>query len=159
MGLCRGLSVLVGACAGPLPFPQVAAPAAIITVLYIAGVTNLARHETRERVPVLARLLPTCAILLAVFAAGNFAMQSPAKEPAVGILLIGAVWVAMLAVRMFRTRSPIPPIIGSHIRVLLLIQAAMCWLGEPWDAGRWAAGALVAFIPLSQLTARRFYAS
>jgi 4-hydroxybenzoate polyprenyltransferase len=51
MGFCRGLSVMVGAAAiGPPPPLALAAGAAI--TLYIAGVTALARTETRNpRIP------------------------------------------------------------------------------------------------------------
>ncbi|MGA3172302.1 MAG: UbiA family prenyltransferase [Chthoniobacteraceae bacterium] len=51
MGLCRGLSVLVGAAAIGPPPPLAIAAAAVVAV-YIAGVTALARTETRNpRIP------------------------------------------------------------------------------------------------------------
>jgi 4-hydroxybenzoate polyprenyltransferase len=51
MGFCRGLSVLLGAAAIAVPPPLAVLAAAIIT-LYIAGVTALARTETRNpRIP------------------------------------------------------------------------------------------------------------
>jgi len=51
MGFCRGLSVLVGAAAIAPPPPLALAAVALIT-LYIAGVTILARTETRNpRIP------------------------------------------------------------------------------------------------------------
>ena len=57
MGLCRGLSVMLGAAAilplQPLDFSLHSSflPSAVIT-LYIAGVTALARNETRNpRIP------------------------------------------------------------------------------------------------------------
>lgn len=51
MGLCRGLSVLVGAAAIASP-PPLALAAAAAVALYIAAVTTLARTETRNpRIP------------------------------------------------------------------------------------------------------------
>jgi 4-hydroxybenzoate polyprenyltransferase len=51
MGLCRGLSVIVGAAALGVPPPLALGAAAGITI-YIAGVTALARKETRNpRIP------------------------------------------------------------------------------------------------------------
>jgi len=53
MGLCRGLSVLVGAAAIGPP-PPLAITAAAVVALYIAVVTALARTETRNpRIPLL----------------------------------------------------------------------------------------------------------
>ena len=65
MGACRGLSVALGGCVGPIATTELTTVPVIAIGLYIAAVTNLARHETRERVPVVARLLPCLAMLLA----------------------------------------------------------------------------------------------
>src|SRR3954467_14131559 len=66
MGLCRSLSLLLGAFVGPRASSDTSGLWALAFGLYIAAVTNLARHETRARAPVLARLLP---VIVAVFAA------------------------------------------------------------------------------------------
>jgi hypothetical protein len=60
---------------------------------------------------------------------------------------------------MFRTATPLPPLIGAHIRALLLLQAATCYLAEPTEFGPWAAGVLVLLWPVSRFVGRWFYAS
>ena len=161
MGACRGLSVALGALTGPIPFLQpLAFCIAILFALYIAAVTNLARHETRVRVPVLARLLPVLPATLIALPGIGVASQSPARAPAVLIFLLIVANAGWLAVKMFRKPAPpLPPLIGAHIRLLLPMQAAFCFLAEPWGSGRIAAIVLLACWPLSRLVSRRFYAS
>jgi 4-hydroxybenzoate polyprenyltransferase len=159
MGACRSLSVLVGACAGPLPFTQLAGASALLVGLYIAAVTHLARHETKAHVPALARLLPLLVMSVIVFGVHRFSSMSPSAEPAIFFFVVAWLWALWLAIRMFRLRTPIPPIIGSHIRILLLLQAGLCWIGEPYEYRRWAAAILAVFIPLSYFAAKKFYAS
>ena len=158
MGLCRGLSVMLGACSGAVS--QLGMLAAIGFGLYIAAVTNLARHETRARVPVMARLLPSIAMVFGSVGGALNALWAPAKAPSLAILLLAIVMVLTLAWRMFRQPAPaLPPMIGAHIRLLLPLQAAMCYMAAPWDLGPPSAAVLLAFWPLSWLVARRFYAS
>jgi heme O synthase-like polyprenyltransferase len=162
MGACRALSIALGAVSGPLP-SQIQSPATIIALLfgiYIAAVTNLAKHETRDHVPALARLLPMVPVALFALIGTALALQAPARTPAVFILALAFGSVMWLAVKMFHKPKPsLPPLIGAHIRVLLPLQAAACYLGEPWDAGRISAIVLLACWPLSRLVSRRFYAS
>lgn len=160
MGLCRGLSVMLGACSGPLAVAELGMLPAIVFGLYIAAVTNLARHETRSHVPVLARLLPSVSLILGSFGGALNAFWAPAKVPSMAILLLAIVMVVTLAWRMFQRPAPaLPPIIGAHIRLLLPLQAAMCYMASPWDLGPPSAAVLLACWPLSRLVARRFYAS
>ena len=87
-------------------------------------------------------------------------MQAPARMPALLIFLLIVGNAAWLAVKMFRRPAPpLPPLIGAHIRLLLPMQAAFCFLAEPWGSGRVAAIALLACWPLSRMVSRRFYAS
>lgn len=81
MGICRGLSVLVGA-AAIAPPPRIAIAAAGVITLYIAGVTALARKETRD-----ARIPPLIGALIRglLFVQAGFCM-----------LAGGAGWVAAL---------------------------------------------------------------
>jgi 4-hydroxybenzoate polyprenyltransferase len=162
MGACRALSIALGAVSGPLP-SQIQSPATIVALLfgiYIAAVTNLARHETRDHIPVLARLLPIVPVTLFALIGTALALQAPARTPAVFILALAVGSVLWLAIKMFRKpKPPLPPLIGAHIRVLLPLQAAACYLGEPWDTGRIAAIILLACWPLSSMVSRRFYAS
>lgn len=103
MGICRGLSLLLGAAlSGAFPIAVIAA--ALLTILYIAAVTMLARRET--------------------------------SHPA------------------------IPPLIGSLIRALILIQAFFCAIsGAGWPG--WLAASALALVlwPASRMVGKRFYAS
>ncbi len=162
MGLCRGLSVMLGATVGPYAAISwmMALFAAAIFGLYIAAVTNLARHETKPRAPILARLLPAALLILACAGVIPVVLGDPARAPAAALWALAGGAALWLAVRMFqRSAPPLPPLIGAHIRVLLPLQAAACWSGEPWSVGRWAAGALLLCWPLSRAVSRRFYAS
>jgi 4-hydroxybenzoate polyprenyltransferase len=73
MGACRGLSVLLGATAAPhgdFVIPLLLRGrldplfvAIVFVTLYIAAITHLARHETKESVPPDAKWLPVSALL------------------------------------------------------------------------------------------------
>lgn len=160
MGACRAGSVLIGAFAGPLVTWQMGLIPAAMIGLYIAAVTHLARYETHPRVPVIARLLPFVALLLTVPKVVSYALLAPAKSSAAVLLGAAGVWVLWLAICMFKRPAPfLPPLIGAHIRVLLVLQAAICWFADPWEIGPWAAAVLLAMWPISTLVSRRFYAS
>jgi 4-hydroxybenzoate polyprenyltransferase len=164
MGACRGLSVMLGAFVGPqaaFGFKLATIPALIIG-LYIAAVTNLARHETKDGTPVLARLLPLAAGLFGCFGSIRYALTGPALTPAIALFCFVAGWLVWLTVQLFKNGGrPLPPLIGAHIRVLLPLQAAICFLGNPypWEAGTYAAILLLAAWPVSWAVSKRFYAS
>lgn len=159
MGLCRSLSLMLGGWVGPRADWQTALYAAVGFGLYIAAVTNLARHETRDRAPVLARLLPVV-VLLSISAYGMVnASYAPDKTPAFILYAFVVAEAFCLAVEMFLKPTPLPPFIGAHIRALLLLQAATCYFAEPTEFGTWAAGVLLCFWPISRTVGRWFYAS
>lgn len=159
MGLCRAGSVMLGATAGPQAIWPMGASAALAFGLYIAAVTNLARHETRPRAPLLARVLPMLTALLAALGGTLFALNSPDQAPATGFYLLAVGTVGYLFVTLLRRPSPLPPLIGAHIRALLLFQAATCYAADPWGIGPVSAVALVACWPVSRWAGRWFYAS
>jgi 4-hydroxybenzoate polyprenyltransferase len=160
MGLCRTLSVFVGALAGPCGQYPLAVPAALPLGAYIAAVTNLARHETRATVPVLARLLPAVCVAVLGFWGASLSFNAPAKVPAAFPFLLSVVMAGWLAVRMFRRPAPpLPPMIGMHIRLLLPLQAAIAWLADPQGAGGYCAIGLFCLWPIARVVSRWFYAS
>ena len=159
MGLCRSLSLMLGAFVGPVAIHAMGIMAALSFGLYIAAVTNLARHETRPRAPTLARLLPVLVAAAVGYFGISAALQAPDKTPAVALYALATGVVLWLAVKMFRTATPLPPLIGAHIRALLLLQAATCYLAEPTEIGRYAAVALLVLWPISRFVGRWFYAS
>ncbi len=158
----------LGGFVGPIATTKLTTFPVIAIGLYIAAVTNLARHETRERAPVVARLLPCLAMLLACGAGISYDFNGPATVPAVFIFALAALMTLWLCVKLFRQPGPLPPLIGAHIRMLLPLQAAICYTGsppgepfagEPWSAGRLSAILLLCAWPLSKAVSRRFYAS
>ena len=153
MGMCRAFSVLLGASfMGALTTPAITA--AVLIGLYIAAVTELARHETKAFAPRYARVLPVLVMALGVVLVR--------RDVASLILLVAAGMVAGgCAVRLFRQQeTPIPPMIGLLIRNLLLIQAAFCVAARSVHSSAWwAAVVLIIFWPLGRLAAKRFYAS
>lgn len=160
MGLCRSLSVLLGGCVGELSIWQMALFPALAIGLYIAAVTNLARFETRSERPMLARFIPGGAILFFCFVGVQIARTASGTLPAAFLFIIAAAFALRMAVRLAgKPAPPLPPLIGAHIRLLLPMQAAFCYLGAAWDYGRVAAILLIAAWPVSKAVSRRFYAS
>ena len=159
MGLCRGLSVLIGAlAAAPLPGPSAFAAAGIVA-LYIACVTNLARHETHASAPTWAKLLPPVPILAAllVFLGSG---ETGWRYPAPATFAIALAVVVFETARLFRQPAPpLPPVIGSLIRTLLILQSAFCMVHRPEPLSFVVALALLAFWPMSYSVSRKFYAS
>jgi 4-hydroxybenzoate polyprenyltransferase len=162
MGLCRGLSVLVGAvvaCPRLLVWKGPAFPAACIIAFYIATLTNLAGFETRQHAPAAARLLPLGAALIGLFMVirGTGAIL---ESPASALFGVGVFLVAVETVPLFRKPPPpLPPVIGTLIRALLVFQAAFCLaLWTSLESIICAIALLLAY-PISRMVSRRFYAS
>lgn len=162
MGACRGASVMLGAVAFTgtlLPLPLPAFAGAALVALYIAAVTNLARHETRASSPPLARALPLLPILLGLTLALRFTGPFLASW-CTTLFAVTLFFVSLEAGRLFRAQPPpLPPVIGALIRVLLPLQAALCLVFGASPHARIAAGALLLLMPLARLAGRRFYAS
>lgn len=168
MGLCRGLSVLLGATAvshGDLTYRLIAfgrldhlVIAAGLIAFYIAAVTNLARFETQAAVPTAAKWLPAMALTVG---GGIFLshLSSSSQGGSMPLLLITLVSAFQIAWNLTRDSAlPVPPEIGKLIRLLLLIQAALC-AAVGGVEGSIAASALVLLWPISRLLSRWFYAS
>ena len=176
MGLCRGLSVFLGASfAGGCGCPASGAVFAI--TCYIAAVTHLARYETTSGAPTYAIFLP----LIGPAAMVGFAERM--SLPALAIAALATGMIAFTAIRVWKKKAPLPPSIGALIRVLLIIQAFYCLLPRasaekltllrgrktgsafysiPSTTSResWAFGCLlIALWPISRSVSKRFYAS
>lgn len=178
MGLCRGLSILLGAAAGTLDIfsptggliriwsalMPLAIVAAVGATLYIAAVTHLARIETLTHPPRLPRSVPYFA-LVAVILGFFFSALDRAQ-----LLRYNNIWLYLIATytlyagykihrRLTHEPSPpIPPIIGQLIRLLLPLQAIFC-LASRSNTGAFSAAALLILWPISRNVSRRFYAS
>ena len=163
MGLCRALSLLLGAAAAPAGvFSQECISAALIVGLWIAAVTNLARFETQPTVAAWARWLPAKAMALSLlitypWTAMGTGMWLPTSAIALRALLIASVILSIRTAARIQNPTPLPPSIGEFIRLLLPLQAAFCAITGLF--GLIAAGVLLTLWPLSKAASRRFYAS
>jgi hypothetical protein len=152
MGLCRGLSVFLGATfAGGCGCP--ASGAVIAITCYIAAVTHLARYETTSGAPGYAIFLPL------IGPAAMVGLQKHLTPPAIAAALAAAGMIAFTVIRVWKKKAPLPPSIGALIRVLLIIQAFYC-LSSPASTAAWASALiLVVLWPISRAVSKRFYAS
>lgn len=159
MGLCRGLSLLLGAMAVPGTPPALVWLAAGIVTLYIACVTNLARFETQTAAPKWAKILPAAPLalgLLALIGRGDPGWYYPGPATfSLALMLVGLEIRRLLSPRP----PPLPPVIGSLIRVLLIMQSAFCLVRKPSPLAFSCALGLIALWPVSKTVSRRFYAS
>jgi len=162
MGACRGLSLLLGAvaCTGSLlPQSPLVLAAAAGTTLYIAAVTNLARHETESTVPATARWLPAVPVLALFLLAMQFTGQLM-RSLATTILAVALVVVAAEIGRLFSPKAPpLPPVIGALIRILLPLQAAFCLVFPHTLSAQITGITLLLASPLARRIGRIFYAS
>ncbi len=159
MGICRGLSLLLGATGvGWMPRdPDVVLIGCVGLILYVGAVTLLAERETEQvRIPI-RRWLPAAVNLVTM---GSIVLLSGSWNYAFILLAASAVaWPIVLGVRLGIAPPPagIVPSIGGFIRGLLLLQAA-------FSALLWPTGAVVACVillawPVNVYLARQFYAS
>ncbi|MEQ1861346.1 MAG: UbiA family prenyltransferase [Chthoniobacteraceae bacterium] len=162
MGACRGLSLLLGsvACLGqirPMPVPVFAG--GVLIALYIAAVTNLARHETRASAPPLAKMLPLAPLLGALVLLSSLSMR-PFQSAVATVLAAAVVIVSAQVGGLFRADAPpLPPVIGALIRVLLVVQAALCLVYPASAHAMIVAAGLLLTLPVARAVGRRFYAS
>lgn len=197
MGVCRGLSLLLGAAAALAPdqrfldagaalqdfnpllssvfaasaplsgqrFFIFAIGAALLIALYIAAVTNIARHETRPDYPKIARVLPLGTLLIG-FVLLKQATDSLLRDQSPALWLVGIVLCAFNTSELMRIPPPpLPPRIGGYIRILPVLQASLCLLPSiptglhKTPASFLAAVALLACVPLHAWLGKKFYAS
>jgi 4-hydroxybenzoate polyprenyltransferase len=197
MGVCRGLSLLLGAAAAIAPdqrfldtgtglldfnpllsaiftttafvsgqrFFIFAVGAALLIALYIAAVTNLARHETRPEYPKIARVLPLGTLLIG-FVLLKQVTESLLRDQSPALWVVGIVLCAFNTSELMRIPPPpLPPRIGSYIRILPVLQASLCLLPSiptglhKTPASFLSAIALLASVPLHAWLGKKFYAS
>jgi len=170
MGLCRGLSLLMGASVlgSEALFRTPVLLAAGGLLLYIAAVTMIARLETASANPAnkagrigLLLWMPPFAIwmMLAALILGGFAI--PLRPSGFTYMLAGmaAVWPAIWCGLLMGTPTPssVGQSIGALIRGLILVQAALCAMaGHPGDLPGLC---LLAAFPLASWLGRCFAGS
>lgn len=168
MGVCRGLSVLLGATAAPHSdllwrllalgrINHLLIAVGLIT-LFIAAVTHLARFETKAASPSSAKWLP---VIVLIAGATLFLMQlySATFWSTVAIFAVVILSAFGSALKLAGDpQVPVPPVIGQFIRLLLLLQTAFCAAVGSVESSLIAAVLLIAW-PISRAVSKRFYAS
>ena len=169
MGLCRGLSLLLGAvaaCGDLLVSPTTAAApvffAAAGLTLYVISFSAVAKREADAEKPLdFVRRLPfvTLLIVLPVLIGVQSALKRPdAFTPTVYVFLMAMTLMRawLLGGPMYRLQ-PVPATVGGHIRNLLMLQACLCVAAGPQGLLPAAAFMLLSFV-FKRLSAR-FYSS
>jgi 4-hydroxybenzoate polyprenyltransferase len=160
MGLCRGLSFLLGAFAVGYKIGihnSTIIYIALILIFYIAAVTSIATNETEEIYIGTKRWFPTVAISLLLI------ILKPFAGPFNWLSLFPGITAVIISIKIAKQLSdePEPMVvqksIGLYIRILLLLQAAICFALVPY--GIIAGSLLIALWPLGNKLAKRFYGS
>ena len=168
MGLCRGLSLLLGATAVPHGDLSIRlllhgrldhlAAAFLLVTLTVAAITNLARFETKSAAPGVAKWLPA-----AVIAVGSVSflrlVHGANRSSTLTLFLLAVVVSAHVGWQLVsQPQRPLPPTIGTLIGLLLVVQAAFC-AAAGGIVGSAAAAFLIVLWPVSRAVGKRFYAS
>ena len=129
------------------------------------AVTNLARHETRPEYPKIARVLPLGTLLIG-FVLLKQVTESLLRDQSPALWVVGIVLCAFNTSELMRIPPPpLPPRIGSYIRILPVLQASLCLLPSiPTGLHKTpdsflSAIALLACVPLHAWLGKKFYAS
>jgi 4-hydroxybenzoate polyprenyltransferase len=169
LGLCRGLSLLLGAVAARpelLSRPDAAAAPACVAAaglaLYVAGFSAVARREMQAEKPMDAvRWLPFAALLPMLFGVLVAVMAQKRLEglvPTVYVfLMVMALMRAWLLGGLLYRLQAVPETVGGHIRNLLLVQGCLCVSAGP--SGLLPATLFVLLSFVFARLARRFYSS
>jgi hypothetical protein len=179
MGLCRGLSVLLGISAvdKDVRLFVPALTAAVIVTVFITAVAQLAREETHPRHVLVDAWVPPAVLTIGFVVFTHLAPQVPfIQRPAVTLSYAAALVLAVgAAVHITLTALPgntddtyrvhaalkriVPQTIGQLISALLLLQAAFVFASGTTPMV-WVLGCgLVCLWPVNRLLARVFYAS
>ena len=169
MGLCRGLSLLLGAVAAcPTLFTQFELPAAPVFIaaggltLYVGAFSQVAKHEMDEEKPQgrmrWAPFLTLLVCLPAVLAAAGAVRKPDSFTPTVFVFLMAMTLMrAWLLGGMMYRLQPVPATVGEHVRNLLMVQACFCVASG--QAGLLPAALLVLLSFVFKRLTARFYSS
>ena len=153
MGLCRGLSLLLGASVAGFSSPLVWIGAGGLT-LYVMAVTLVARGEMAERRPAWLGFLP----LVAVAAVSVVLLQASAvsglMQGRLGAVLFLLLAMCGLAAWYIKGGAAVPPQIGRLISALIFLQASFCLAANAGAVSLGVGLALLVLWPLNRLLAR-----
>lgn len=169
LGLCRGLSLLLGAVAvrPELLWRPTAADAPLFLAagglaLYVAGFSAVARREADAEKPQgFTRWLPFVALVVCLpVLIGVLSAQKKydALTPTVYVFLMAmALMRAWLLGGLLYRLQPVPATVGGHIRNLLMLQGCLCVAAGP--SGLLPAGTLVLCSLVFARLSKQFYSS
>ncbi|OGV62612.1 MAG: hypothetical protein A2283_13570 [Lentisphaerae bacterium RIFOXYA12_FULL_48_11] len=165
MGLCRGLSLLLGASAVGMAGITCSTVlfAVVLLTVYIAAVTFIAAKETVQQNLGSKRWWPVFSIFLFLVPlcwSRDVISHTLSAKVFSGCLIAAALfWSWKGGDLLAGTPAPgvVPAVIGRFIQGLLLVQAMLLSLCN-WPA-QIAAGMLILIFPVFSILARRFYSS
>jgi 4-hydroxybenzoate polyprenyltransferase len=172
MGLCRGLSLLLGAAAA-VPCPPAAGGLVLVAagglVAYIMAVTAIAADETKRQRLSVRRWMPAAVILVVLAWLGLERISGAGTDEkglSLGVALACSVLTLGVALKCGRVLkgTPEPAVvartIGRFIRVLIPFQATLATLAAWSGPSGWMVAAIImALWPMGVMTGRKFYAS
>lgn len=169
MGLCRGLSLLMGAAAACPDLLTVYRPASLPVLIAVIGETAyvcafsvIAKHEMESEKPGGAQRWMPFAVLLTflpvLFIAAAAIREYDHFTPTVYVFLMAMTLMRawFLGGILYRLQ-PVPDTVGGHIRNLLMVQACCCAVAG--KSGLLAAAVFVLLSLLFRPLAARFYSS
>jgi 4-hydroxybenzoate polyprenyltransferase len=169
LGLCRGLSLVLGAVAArPELLARADAAGAPVFVaaagltVYVVGFSAVARREMEPEKPQgMTRWLPFAALLLflpALLGLLSAQKRLDAYTPTVYVfLMVMTLMRAWLLGGLMYRHQPVPVTVGGHIRNLLMVQACLCVAAGPQGLLPGVFFVLLSFV-FARLAAR-FYSS
>ncbi|MBI4027198.1 MAG: UbiA family prenyltransferase [Verrucomicrobia bacterium] len=162
MGICRGLSLFLGASAAPFTATVVCAGATL--ALYIAAVTHIARRETEARLIGRERWMPVMAVGMGLACFTLTGSQCSLMERMGFVVASGfTMGNAWMAGAKLKNDAPPPAgvmrAVGLWISALLLLQASFSLGSSAGRNGMNAGLALIALWPVNRFLSRRFHAS
>lgn len=163
MGVCRGLSLMMGAAAAGAsgPVAGTVVVSAIGLTLYVAGITFIAAGETKTGPVSLVRWAPPVVLVLwfGVLYLTSTTVSPTTQVVSMVLAFFAVVWAVYCAQSLAGTPEPVrvSRTIGSYLRGLLLVQAALVTM--VLHPGGFVGVVLLLFFPISTRLARRFYAS
>jgi 4-hydroxybenzoate polyprenyltransferase len=169
LGLCRGLSLLLGAAAArpeifssPGAVPAAVWVAAAGLTLYVAGFSAVAKREMEaEKAQGAARWMPFAALLptlLALICAVTAQKRLDGLASAAYVfLMVMTLMRAWLLGGVLYRLQPVPETVGGHIRNLLMVQGCFC--AASGSRGLLPAVLCVLLSAVFVRLAKRFYSS
>lgn len=161
MGLCRGMNILLGAFICSNPINNIVLTGVVGETLYIASVSNLALHETKDR-PSSIKIWSPLIFLLIIFPI--LLIISNSSKFGIFMSFIALCWIFFTQLQIRKKIKNLSKSIGDLIRSLILIQCAMIAISMDRNTTYrhyYLIGIIILFLffILSDLSEKKFYGS